>query len=604
MSKYTLLGKEIVFSKAEDNYYELQAFFTKKIEGLYETYNGWYEMQQGASNVINNIESYFKHNVEELILKPLYPTLAKDYSIFGVSQSEYYGYCLNISKLDDILEDAIEVYNNIKECRDAEIAEREEEEEWRKAGQISFGIGDSLKNAASNAAHSVAKSSGNATSREEANERWRKLYNDMRDPFWDALVDSLNISLTNHMHFVNAKKPNSINADYDKERSEAYLDNATNIPEKRASLLVEAFKACPWNEAVYTYIFKNYPDERKNLIEISKHYGINLSEEITAVFKALYTKEAKGSEQLAIEAKSKIKAIMKDWGISHNVVIDEIENDCLARMIEGLNSANKSRCNDLKSKIKNYDALESNKKSFLKNIDDRIDEIEKEELTIITIGIETANEIQCNKMKEEILKIDALEKNKEMFFKKIELRIKQIWAKEDGEVFDNYLMNANILSSCEINEGIKFVQDKGRTDDAKKYLTAFQTCKERKNVQKARLYQSIGQAIYVVKYIGYAFIAIGILLLLYIGFSEELTEDASFSISWSGVIAIAVGIGYNVLLGNLKKIWEAITVNGKVINPALTMNNEEFNKLSITATSIDVKAYTNNASKNNSADVE
>ena len=210
MSKYTLLGKTITFSQAEDNYYELQEFFSKQISGLYESYKNWYTTQGGAANVINNIETYFKDTVEKLILIPLYPTLAKKYSVFGVSQSEYISICKDISGLYSIRSDAVEIYEDIQECMEAEIAEREEDEEWRKAGQISFGIGDSLKNAASNAAHGIAKSSGNASSRNKANERKNKLYNEIKEPFWDALIDSLNISLTNHMDLINEKVPNSM----------------------------------------------------------------------------------------------------------------------------------------------------------------------------------------------------------------------------------------------------------------------------------------------------------------------------------------------------------------------------------------------------------
>lgn len=548
MSNYTLLGKTVTFSKAEDNYYELQEFFSKQLSGLYNAYEGWYTTQGGAANVINNIETYFKDSVEKLILKPLYPTLSMKYSIFGVSQSEYFSICMDISGLYSIRSEAIEIYEDIQECMEAEIAEREEEEQWRKAGQISFGIGDSLKNAASNAAHGIAKSGGNASSREKATERKNKLYNEIKEPLWDALIDSLNISLTNHMNLINERVPNSIGADFNMERSEAYLDNAKMLPEKQEELLIKAFISCPWNSSAYSYIFEKYPDERKNLIEISKNYNVDLTNDIDAVFRALYTPEAKKTEGIAIEVKTKILNIMADWNIHNSVVIDEIETDCLHRIVK---------------------------------------------------GVKNATEEECNKMKVEVERYDALDKNKTEFLKMITTRIEEIWAKEDGEIFDNYLLNANILSSYETKEGVKLVQDRGRTDDANRYLKAFQTCTDRKNVLKARAYQMLSKKdsfLSVAKYIGYGFVILGVILMLVVAFSETMDEDAAFTISWCSVLSIAVGVIYQKMISKMKRTWEDITVNGTVINHALTMSKEDFKRLSFAATSIDVKAYANNTS--------
>ena len=194
---------------------------------------------------------------------------------------------------------------------------------------------------------------------------------------------------------------------------------------------------------------------------------------------------------------------------------------------------------------------------------------------------------------------DALDKNKAEFFKMITTRIEEIWAKEDGEIFDNYLMNANILSSYETQEGVKLVQDRGRTEDAKKYLKAFQTCTDKKNVQKARTYQTISKKdslLSIVKYIGYGFVVLGVILMLVVGLSETMDGSAATTTSWCAVLSIAIGVIYQRTIGKMRKTWEDITVNGKVVNPALTMSKEDFERLSFAATSIDVKAYTNKTS--------
>ena len=539
MSQYTLLGKTVTFSAAEDNYYKLQAFYSKQLSAASNAYEKWYADQGGAANVINNVEAYFKDCVKKRILDPLYPTLSDEFSIFGVGQKEHWESCANIKALYPILNRAVEVYNDIQECMEEEIAEREENDEWRRAGQISFGVGDTLKNAASNAAHGVAVSAGNAASRARADERKRELYQQIKEPLWTALSDSLNISLTNHMAFVNERAPHSVEADFDKERSAAFLDNASGAKlseEKRKELLVEAFRSCPWNKNIYTRIFKQYENERKNLIDIAKHYHINLTQEIDDVFRALYTPAAKKSEKMAVEVKAQILSIMAEWGVAGSVVVDEIEKDCLARLVIDLKNAPEERCNQMKTAVEKYDAQVKNKKEFLQ---------------------------------------------------KITARIEEIWAKEDGEIFDNYLMNANLLSAKETKECAKMVKERGRTDSAKKYLTAFQACENVDNIKKARKYHKLNNGtgwISYIKYGGYGLATVGVLLMLLVGCSETMTEAAATTTSWLSVLLIVAGVIYHKYIGKLKKAWEDITVNGAVINPIITMSDAEFEQLSFDET--------------------
>ena len=552
MSKYNLLGKVIEFSKAEDDFYELQSFLWEAIHKFEKEYVEWYKTQATILNVLNNAENFIVQTMEKIVLIPIYPNLAKKYELYGISKSDYIAACLDISATEDICENAMEIYNNIQEQLQDELDERADNEEWRRAGQVSFGIGDSLKNAASNAAHGIAKSSGDASSRDKANNRKNKLYNDIKEPLWNSIKDSMFATITNYQTFVNEHIPDSIISYFDTEQSYAYLENAKNIEGKREELLVEAFRKCPWNYEVYKYIFEQHPCERRNILEIAAIYDVNLTKVVDTILRLEYSSKAKENEELAVKAKAKVYALMDEWGVKDSPVIDEIENDCLNRLIAGVENADEARCNEIKGQLEKYDALERNKKKY---------------------------------------------------FQKITQRIESIWVKEDGEIFDNYLMNTNILSSSEVQKGVILVQEKGRTADAKKYLTAFQACSERKNVSKARTYQALSKKesiLSLCKYIGYVFIVLGVVLMLVVGFSENLDEDSSFNLSWSGIIFIAAGAIYQYVISKLKKIWEIITVNGTVINPALTMSKKEFEELSLAATSIDVKSHiesTKNQSK-------
>ena len=547
MSSYNLLGRKIEFSKAEDDFYELQSFLWESSHNFENEYVEWYKAQGTILNVLNNEENFITQTMEKIVLTPIYPNLAKKYELYGVSKTDYIAACLDISATDDICENAIEIFNNIQEQLQDELDERAYNEEWRKAGQVSFGIGDSLKNAASNAAHGIAKSSGDASSRDKANSRKNKLYNDIKEPLWNAIKDSIFATITNYQTFVNEHMPDSIISYFDTEQSYAYLENAKNIEAKREELLVEAFRKCPWNYEVYKYIFEQYSFERRNILEIAATYDVNLTKVVNTILRSEYSSKAKANEELAIKAKAKVYALMNEWGIKDSPVIDEIENDCLDRL---------------------------------------------------TVDVENADEARCNEIKGQLEKYDALERNKKKYFQKITERIEGIWAKEDGEIFDNYLMNTNILSSSEIQKGVSLVQERGRTAEAKKYLTAFQTCSKRENVSKARTYQALNKkesVLSLLKYIGYVIISLGVILMLVVGFSESLDEDSASTLAWSGIIFIAIGAIYQYGISKLKKIWEIITVNGTVINPALTMSKKEFEELSLAATSIDVKSHIESA---------
>lgn len=528
MSSYNLLGRKIEYSKAEDDFYELQSFFWKSRDIFEKEYLEWYKAQGTILNVLNNAEKFITQTMDKLVLTPIYPDLAKKYKLYGVSKTDYINTCLDISATYDICSNAIEIYNNIQEQLQNELDERAYNEEWRKAGQVSFGIGDSLKNAASNAAHGIAKSSGDVSSRDKANSRKNMLYNDIKGPLWNAIKDSILSTIASHQVYINERRPDSIISHFNAEQSNAYLENAKNIDEKREELVVEAFRKCPWNYEVYKYIFEQYSFERRNILEIASIYDVNLTKVVNAILRSEYTTKAKDNEELAIKAKAKVYALMDEWGVKDSHVIDEIENDCLERL---------------------------------------------------TAGVENADEARCNEIKGQLEKYDALDRNKENYFKKITERIEFIWAKEDGEIFDNYLVNTNILSLSEVQKGILYVQEKGRTADAQKYLNAFQTCSERKNISKARIYQLLNKKaslLSLLKYIGYAFVAVGVIFMLAVGFSETLDEDSAFNLSWSGIIFIVIGAIYQFGISKLSKIWETITVNGTVINPVLTMTKEDF----------------------------
>lgn len=533
MSKYNLFGKEITFSKAEDDFCDLQFFVWKAIEEAKETYEAWHTINHNITKIINNSEDFVSKLIKDTVLEPLYSNLAKSYDIYGVNKVEYFDICLDISSIDEVIEDAIEIYNNIQGQLQDELEERAYNEELRRAGQISFGIGDSLKNAASNAAHGIANSSGNASSREQAEKRMSKLYNDVKAPLWNAIKNSIVTSSSNYQDLVNEKKPDSIISYFDRGSSDAYLDNAKNIKDKREELLIESFQKCPWNCNLLAYIFKTYPDERRNIIEIAKKYRVDLTEDIDHALRLEYTGNCKSNEAAAVAAKAKIKDLMNEWGVEKSIVIDEIERDCLDRLTRGYNTATEERCNELKKSLEEYDATPENKKPY---------------------------------------------------FEKLQQRIEEIWAKEDGEIFDNYLMQADLLSHVAIEEGKAYVKEKGRTADSQKYYQAFEAC-TLWNIKKARLYNILNRttaSTWIFKLLGWALIAFG---WIYAAFVEDF--------SLIDALPAFIGVIYQCLYSHIKKKWSVITVNGTVVNPIITLPQKEF-EAKCTILNQDATSTTNN----------
>ena len=89
MSSYNLLERKIEFSKAEDDFYELQSFFWESSHKFEKEYGEWYKAQGTILNVLNNAENFITQTMEKIVLTPIYPNLAKKYELYGVGKADY-----------------------------------------------------------------------------------------------------------------------------------------------------------------------------------------------------------------------------------------------------------------------------------------------------------------------------------------------------------------------------------------------------------------------------------------------------------------------------------------------------------------------------------
>ena len=222
--------------------------------------------------------------------------------------------------------------------------------------------------------------------------------------------------------------------------------------EKRQEMFaqVDAYDAAERNKSVVIH--------EKGVWELAKKYRVSFSiEEIEKILGSVYTPLAKKDENEALKARAKMKTIMKELSVKESAVFDTLECDCLQRLCQGYQSADEQTCNAMIEKIKEYTALEKNKKKFLHGI---------------------------------------------------QARIETIWAAEDGEIFDNLYLKIDIHNQEELANAITYVKEKGRTSSANKYISALQGCTE-ENIKKALLFQK--PIMKYCKWAGFAIVLLGLI---------------------------------------------------------------------------------------------
>ena len=525
MSSYKLLGQSIAFSDAEERFCSLQFFSWNAGHQAREEFEKWYAQQGTITAILKQYPDKVEELVKKYALNKLYDTLAKD-GIYDVSKNSYIDRCLNIADMaSEAYNDAIDCYNDIIDQLEAEIEYRE----LRKASRSEvigggFGLGSSIKgmitagaiNATTGAAHSIANSIGNAGSEDDANRRKQQLYSQSKESFCRGITASVGDSVFEHLLLVNEHIPDHYVTTFDRDKAEGLLESAKKVTTKRKELLIDSFKNCPWFYSLYEYIFEEYPEERKGIIPIAQRFSVDLNEKIEEIISREYTDAATQNEEEAQKAKKKILAIMNELGVKESDTLNELEYDCLDRLCGNVYTASEAECNELLKKIDEYDAREANKNHFRQ---------------------------------------------------KVRERIEVIWAQEDGDIFDNYLLSINILAPDAGSKGVAFVKEKSRTNKSKKYIDAFQTLSY-ENIKKARLFYSFEKKSKIIKYIGWFLIAFGLLMCV-------IQEETSF---WTQGLPALIGGIYQFFIHTLKSKWKVLTIDGKVVHKTLTISREEFEK--------------------------
>ena len=517
MKKYTLFGKNIVFDDAVEHAYEIKVNYEFVKLRISQEFQAWYKKQSTIQNVINNFVSFVNTAYSELLVSNNFQKL-QQCGIYDMTVDMYARKCLSFSGAQYALDtvesqyDAItEQQNAEKEYRDARKASRGR---WRGGG---FGLSGALKgaatagalNAVSGLGHDLVNSAGNLSSALDASNAKFNLYKSANTVLLNGLHEDMRTFFDNHIQLLTTAKPGYFKFCFDEERAHALFSNAKQFSDKRAELLLQAFELCPWNEDLQRYIFRNYPENRREILRVSTNFGIGIYDCVEELLQKEYTEEDKKSEERALQAKNRILKIMADLNVPQTRVLDELEVDCLHRLCPDLKNANEAICNNYIEAIQAYDAQEQNKQAVIDEVNTRLDEI---------------------------------------------------WSVEDDAACKELYLNTDIRIPDQAQRAIERIKEKSRTKAHEPYVKALRDCSE-KEINSARSYRrSITPKIYAtLAWTG---------LLLIIG--NVVWLRASMGISICGIALLCV---FGIMYLLLDSAWQTLTIDGNTIHTALTENN-------------------------------
>lgn len=618
MSTYILFGQQISFSEAQDRYSRLVSAYINALFATTTEFTTWYHACGSIEKVLQGYVSEADRLISKYVDGPLYEQLL-DLEIYDVGKETYRDNCMVLEPAQTACRRFKGLIQKVNDAKDAEIEYRESRKQNRsRVAGGGFGLGGALKgmatagaiNAVTGMGHSVVNAFGNVGSSLSAASSKYSIYKDEEtfNCLCAALADCLGSTFSAHIQIVNERKPHCIDVFSDSDRAEALLENAKRFPDKAQHLLLEAFKQDPASFDLLQYIFLNYRRERKNVLTIAKSFGISLSDTITSILSQEYTADAKTDESKAQAARKRILSLMDEMGLSESETLDQLEQDCLDRVVANY-SANAASCDEILNRIRDYTASEKNKQAIIKKHliwqlgaeyhveftpeeveaviapeytqearastpaaesakkqilykmsvmgaqqSTTLDQLESDCVARLCTNYTHADEKTCDAMLEKIRAYPAQEKIKELYLKKVQGRIEEIWSAEDGEIFDNLYLKTNIEDQSQKDAAIAYIKEKGRTSSSSKYLNAVTNCTPG-NIKKAVAYVSWNLCM-----------AISAAILIIVSAVLLVAFDADIYLC---MIPILVGAALLYFRSKLKKIWNTLTIQGTIFHPQI-----------------------------------
>lgn len=621
MATYQLFGQKISFSDAAERYYDMIHRATYAAAHAALEFEDWYEKKGDILSVLNGSEDIIGTLIirhasrplfEELVSYGIYDISREKYidKCMVVDKS--------IDAVDTIGEKYNEIIAE-QEAEVQYRADRKAGRARVVGG--GFGVDGALKgmatagamNAASGIGHSIFNAIGNAGSAIAAASSKRALYKNEGTLalFKDAISSDIFDCYFEHIDFVNTRIKSYYSFVFSPDKGKALLESAKKVADKRTELLAESFRYFPWNKDLFIYSFRECKSERANIWKVASRFNVDLSETAEELFSAAYTSEAKENEALAQSVRKDILAQMTEIGIPFSDTVDRIETEWVTKLLKAYHVEGTDK-NQLFAALDEYDASLPNKQKVIHTMqiweltqkyDIQYTKEEKEEilndhftakdrkseatalqarpillqimetldvpeckaldrletfcLDSLCAGYEEADEATCNELKKKIEVYEASDKTKDIYLKKMQTRIEAVWAKEDGEIFDNIYLNTNIHNPEDVARSIAYIQRKSRTTDAQKYIDALNACNPTE-IGKARRSQS--GFMKFLNFCGFMGICSGVACLIL---------GAGWLIS---LIIVALGICLVVWYSNLSDAYKILTIGGTLQHPLLLLS--------------------------------
>ena len=306
----------------------------------------------------------------------------------------------------------------------------------------------------------------------------------------------------------------------DANKASALYDNLTesNIPEaKRAEIAFNVLTLDPRYSAHYSYIYQNIPNAKYEIATIAKYMYIDMSSIIEWDLVTTFDLKKITCEDDAIKMNEELLSTMSKLGVTHSSVEKELHSiildyDIKARTYDGVlystrelckqaqsddlelknlcgnvKELDKKSCYDFISQIKNKQCDEKIKLKHITILNDRIAEYDNEYLENLVANIDSCQEDECNKIKTQINDYDASQSLKDSFLSRVEMRIHLIWDAEDFERFTDIYINTQAGNDKQIADNHKLISDTGRTGCKAQFLKALSALND-SNVEVAAKY--------------------------------------------------------------------------------------------------------------------
>lgn len=390
----SLMGTTVNISCGLERYYTLLRYTEKAQEKIHIEFVDWYSKCGSLDKVLSGCEKVALELITGNYIEPLFGQLA-NFDIFDIPAQQFRDSCLEITGL-------INTLSSISDGFSADTAEQNKQMQQLSQGvqkealrqvklapersalrrgelpsnNTSDGLGQQVAGIFLDSVFEVANKH---VSQFLANREADKVYRDENTKL--SLLEQIDHSLyycqSAYIGLLNNRVPGCLEiADVDK--SNGYMESSIRYPDRRNEFLAKALIACPWNQALLSYLFINYESDRETVCDIAKHYQVNMAGAVEKILAKEYDNTASQSLPFAQKAKERVLRIMSEYGIAESETLNAINRNSLSMICDGYQNANEMKCQQLLDAVNQYDAPQNIKKYYIDKLQNRIEYIHDE----------------------------------------------------------------------------------------------------------------------------------------------------------------------------------------------------------------------------------